>query len=358
MQATAIFCYDAGSVSGNVSNLEMNVPTTIRDVARVAGVSVTTAHRGLNGKDELGEQTRARVLAAAEQLNYVPSAAARTLVSGKSMTIGMIVTDNASPVYAGIVRGVEEAANAAGYGLLLCNSADDQERALSCLSMLRAKQVDGVLLTPVQTDQRDVDYLRAAGIPYVLLLRHFDDAGDDIVITNNEAAAYAATRHLLDLGHRDIAHIAGPAIVSSAQGRLAGYLRAMQEAGILINPAGVRHALYTVPGGYEAALPVLVGSDRPTAILAGNDLQAVGVMKAARELGLRIPDDLALVGGDNIELAEFLDPPLTTFHQSAFEIGRNGAEILLDRVRGNDGEPRRVAFTPELIVRASSGGPV
>ena len=334
------------------------MPTTIRDVARVAGVSITTAHRGLNGKDELGEDTRARVLAAAEQLNYVPSAAARTLVSGKSKTIGMLVTDNASPVYAGIVRGVEEATNAAGYGLLLCNSADDQDRAVSSLALLRAQQVDGVLLTPVQSDRRDVEYLREAGIPYVLLLRHFDDPKDDVVMVDNVAAAYAAIRHLLGLGHRIIAHIAGPPHVSSARLRLAGFQKAMDEAGVSLEPGSVLHASYNVAAGYSAAQELLATGPRPTAILAGNDLQAVGVIKAARELGIRIPGDLALVGGDDIELAEFLDPPLTTFSQPSLDIGKRGAEVLLERLAGQAPASNVSTFTPELIVRASSGGPV
>ncbi|MCC6792744.1 MAG: LacI family DNA-binding transcriptional regulator, partial [Thermomicrobiales bacterium] len=194
------------------------MPITIRDVASLAGVSVTTAHRALTGKGELSDDKRQRVLAAAKQLNFVPSHTARALVSGRTRTIGMVVTDNASPVYAGIVRGVEEVANATGYGLLLCNSGDSQDRALACLELLRSKQVDGVLLTPVQSDRRDVDFLRDAGIPFVLLLRHFDDVVCDFVITDNELGGYRATMHLLARGHLRIAHIAGPAHVSSAQG--------------------------------------------------------------------------------------------------------------------------------------------
>jgi LacI family transcriptional regulator len=333
------------------------VPATIRDVAHEAGVSVTAAHRALNGKAELSSAKRARVLAVAQRLNYVPSAVARALVSGKTKTIGMVVTDNASPVYAGIVRGVEEASRAAGFGLLLCNSADSQERALDCLEMLRAKQVDGVVFTPVQTDRRDVDRLREIGLPFVLLLRHFADLAVDYVITDNDAAGFVATTHLLDLGHRRIAHVAGPGHVSSAQGRLAGFHRAYAERGLEIDEQLIVHAPFTVRGGCDAALPLLDRADRPTAIFAANDLQAVGVMKAARALALRIPDDVALVGGDDIELAEFLEVPLTTFHQPAREIGERGAQLLLGRLNDEIEEPRRIVLTPRLIVRRSSGGP-
>jgi LacI family transcriptional regulator len=333
-----------------------DMPNTIKDVARLAAVSVTTAHRGLTGKGELSEEKRQRVLAAAKQLNFVPSSAARALVSGRTKTIGMIVTDNASPVYAGIVRGVEEVANEAGFGLLLCNSGDSQDRALACIELFRSKQVDGLLLTPVQSDQRDIEQLRESGIPYVLLLRHFDDVACDYVITDNEIAGQRATAHLIERGYERIAHIAGPEPVSSAQGRLRGYRRALDDAGITFNPALVHHALFTVQGGHSAALDLLGQANRPSALFAANDLQAIGVLQAARELGIRIPEELALVGGDNIELAEFLEVPLTTFHQPAREIGSLGARILLDRLTGADREPQRRVLIPELIVRKSSGG--
>lgn len=331
------------------------MPNTIKDVARLAGVSVTTAHRGLTGKGELSEEKRLRILAAAKQLNFVPNSTARALVSGRTNTIGMIVTDNASPVYAGIVRGVEEVAYGAGFGLLLCNSGDSQERALACIELLRSKQVDGLLLTPVQSDQRDIEQLRQSGIPFVLLLRHFNDVACDYVINDNEIAGERATRHLVERGHRRIAHIAGPETVSSARGRLRGYRRALDEGGIAFDSALVRHAPFTVQGGFAAAMALLDRADRPPAIFAANDLQAIGVLMAARELGIRIPEELALVGGDNIELAEFLEVPLTTFHQPAREIGSLGARILLDRLGGAEGEPIQHRLTPELIVRKSSG---
>jgi LacI family transcriptional regulator len=331
------------------------VPATIRDVAREAGVSVTTAHRALTDKNELRPATRARVLDVAERLGYVPNAIARALVSGKTATIGMVVTDNASPVYAGIVKGVEEVANAAGFGLLLCNSADSAAQALRCLTTLQAKNVDGLLLTPVQTDRREIEHLHASGVPFVLLLRHFPDVPSDYVVTDNEHAGWLATTHLLDRGHRRLGHVAGPAHVSSARGRLTGFRRALAERGVEFDADLMHRALFTVAGGYAAAHVILDRDQRPSAIFAANDLQAVGVMKAAAELGLRIPADLALVGGDDIELAEFLQVPLTTFHQPAREIGRRGAELLLARLRGEATAPSEIVLSPALIVRGSSG---
>ncbi|MCC6792165.1 MAG: substrate-binding domain-containing protein, partial [Thermomicrobiales bacterium] len=164
-----------------------------------------------------------------------------------------------------------------------------------------------------------------------------------------------ATMHLLARGHLRIAHIAGPAHVSSAQGRLRGYRRAIEEYGEPFELGIVRHAPFTIAGGFEAAMALLDRPARPRALFASNDLQAVGVMMACRELGIRIPDELALAGGDDIELAQFLEVPLTTFHQPAREIGSLGAKILLDRLNGGEGDAERMMLTPDLIVRASSG---
>jgi DNA-binding LacI/PurR family transcriptional regulator len=329
--------------------------STIRDVARLAGVSVTTAHRGMTGKSELRSDTRERILQAAQTLNYVPSAAARSLVTGRSNTIGMVVTDNASPVYAGIVRGVEEVLNGGGYGLLLCNSSDNQERSLASLELLRSKQVDGVLLAPVQSDRRDLEYLLDADVPFVLLLRHFLDRDDAFIAMDNEAAGRLVTEHLLGLGHRRIGHIAGPSHVSSAQGRLSGYRLALEDAGVLSSRHLVTHVPFTIEGGFQAAVKLLELAEPPTAIFAANDVQAVGVLKAARQLGVAIPKDLALAGGDDIELAKFLLVPLTTFRQPSFEIGRLAAGLLLSRMRGEQVERTQVVLQPELIVRDSSG---
>ncbi|MBI3979951.1 MAG: LacI family DNA-binding transcriptional regulator [Chloroflexi bacterium] len=328
---------------------------TIHDIAREAGVSHTTVSRALNDKGELDPETRARVRAVAERLRYTPSSVARALASGRTRTLGVLITDNASPTFAEALRGVEEVANAAGFGLLLCNSADSQDQALRCLAMLMANRVDGILVTPVQTDQRDLTLLRQSGIPFVLLFRHFADVVADCVVTDSVEGGLLATGHLLDLGHRRVGHIGGPPHISTAQERLAGYRRALAKRDLPFDETLVASAAFSVAGGHQAALALLDRPDRPTSIFAATDLQAIGVLKAARTLGLRIPDDLPLVGGDDIELAEFLEVPLTTFHQPSRAIGARGAELLLARIQGEAGEPRRVIFAPRLIIRRSSG---
>jgi LacI family transcriptional regulator len=349
--------------------LENQVPITIFDIAREAGVSHATVSRALNNKGDLSPATRARVLAVAEKLHYVPSSVARALVSGQTRTFGLIVSNNASPFFSEIVRVIEGTTNAAGFGLLLCNSAESQEQALRCLAMLLSKQVDAIILTPVQSDTRDVALLQRSGIPYLLLLRRFADLAADSVVLDNVKGGYLVTDHLLCLGHRRIGHVAGPSHIFSAEGRLAGYRKALEERGVPYDDGLVVNAGFTVAGGYEAAMVLLERARRPapgpgrgepatTAIFASTDLQAVGVLKAARELGLRIPDDVALTGGDDIELAEYLEVPLTTFRQPAHEIGARSVEILLARLAGDQSAPRQVVLDPELVVRRSSGHPI
>lgn len=328
---------------------------TIHDVAREAGVSLAAVSRAMNERGEVSPAQRARILEVARRLHYVPSSIAQSLVLGKTKTLGVMVTDNASPIYAEILKGIEGVAVAAGFSVLLCNSANSPERAKQGIEMLTAKRVDAMLLTPVQEDREEIRQLEASGIPFVLLLRHFHDEWTDYVITDNFAAGRVATAHLIDQGHRRIAHIGGPVGVSSAEGRLAGYRRALAEYDIPFDNNLVTHGFFTVVGGTGSAHHVLDRPDPPTAIFAATDLQAVGVLKAARERGLRVPTDLALVGGDDIELAAFLEPPLTTFHQPSREIGARGAEILLEKLSGVATEPQHIVFQSELIIRRSSG---
>jgi len=331
---------------------------TIRDVARAAGVSTTTASRAFNNKDDVRPDTRLHVQDVARRLGYMPNLVARGLVLGRTRTLGVVIADNANPVYTEALRGIESAANRAGFGLLLCHAAESQEQALRCLTTLQTNRADGVLLTPVQTDRRDIEQLQQAGIPFVLALRHFADLQTDFVVPDHERGGYLVSRHLLGLGHRRLGHVGGPPHVSSSQGRQAGYRRALTECGLPFDDQLVTSTSFTVAGGYEAGVRLLEGPARPSAIFAGNDLQAVGVLKAARHLGLRVPDDVALAGGDDIPLMDVLEVPLTTFHVPLFEIGVRAAEVLLAKLAGECEGIQQIVYPPELVVRHSSGGHV
>jgi len=285
----------------------------------------------------------------------VPSSVAQALASGATKTLGLIITNNASPVYAAVVHAIEGAAHAVGYGLLLCNSAGSQEQALRCLAMLQSKQVDGLIVAPAQTDRRDIAMLQRSGIPFVLLLRYFPDLQTDYVIMDNVEAGRLVTDHLLQRGHRLIGHVAGPVHISSGLGRLAGYRQALEACGVSYDAGMVVHAAFTMDGGYQAGRQLLNRPQRPTAIFAATDMQAVGVLKASKEFGLTVPGDLALAGGDDIELAEYLEVPLTSFRQPSIEIGAQVVAILMSRIDGDREGFKQVVLKPELIVRRSSG---
>lgn len=330
---------------------------TIRDVAREAGVSVTTASRALNNKGELNEATRALVLAAAERLRYVPSDVARALVSGRTRTIGVLITDNASTVYAEVLRGIEDVANEGDYGVLFMNSGDVQERALHCIRTLRARQVDGVLFTPVQKGDDDLEELRTSRLPSVALVRRPAGEEIDYVVADNELGGYYATEHLLELGHTRIAHVGGRIGASTTEARVEGYARALRERGLTVDDALVRRTPHTIDDGHRAALELLDRAERPTAVIAATLPQTMGILRAVRALRLRVPADVSLVAGDDAELAEFLEVPLTAVAQPSREIGKQGAELLLAGLGRPRGKPTAVVLEPRLIVRDSSAGP-
>jgi LacI family transcriptional regulator len=330
---------------------------TIRDVAREAGVSVTTASRALNNKGELSESTRDIVLAAADRLRYVPSDIARALVSGRTRTLGVLITDNASPVYAEVLRGIEDVANASAYAVLLMNSGDDSARALRCISTLRSRQVDGVLFTPVQEGDDDLDELRTSNLPSVSLVRRPPGKDIDFVVADNELGGYLATNHLLGLGHTRIAHLGGRLGASTTEARVEGYKRALAEHDVEVDDAIIRRSHHTIEGGHRVALELLGRRPRPTAIIVATPQQTLGALRAARELGRRVPNDLSVVAGDDASFFDFLEAPLTAVEQPAREIGRQATQLLLARLAGRRSRPKGIVLTPQLIVRGSSVKP-
>jgi len=328
------------------------------EIARRANVSVITVSRALNNRPDVSEATRAQIWALAEELHYVPNVLARALVSGSSRTLGLIVADNTNPYYGRLIRAVEDTARSHGYGVILCNTDENPEYEISAHTMLAAKRVDGLLITSIQSGSAPLLSLAREGTPFVLLNRYVDDIAADCVLNDNASGAYEATAHLCRLGHRRIYHLTGPDTISSVRERLAGYRQALAEFGVPFDPAGVIRCDLRLEGGCDATWAALTAPSRPTAIFAYSDLLAVGVLKAAHEVGLRIPQDVALVGYDDIEFAPFVEPPLTTVAQQAYEIGRRGTEILLEKIRwptGQPWQPQRVVYKPQLVIRASSG---
>jgi len=336
------------------------MPVTLRDIAEKAGVSVITVSRAMNNKPDVTPETRQRILTIATELNYTPNAHARALVGGKSNIIGLVVADNANPFYARMIRGIEEASTANGFSVILSNTNEDPDREASAIQVLREKRVDGLLITSVQCGKVLLEPLLQDKTPFVLLNRYVDGLVADCVLNDNFMGAYLATAHLCSLGHRRIMHVTGPDNISSVRERMKGYRKALDEYQIDFDSQMVLHTNLRLDDGYQKVLHYFqTAKHLPTAVFAYSDLLAFGVLKALRELGISVPGQVALVGYDDIDFAQVIEPALTTVSQPAFEIGFKGTEILLEKINNpsNDAPPaRQVVFPPQLIIRASSGG--
>jgi LacI family transcriptional regulator len=331
--------------------------STVRDVARRARVSVSTVSHVLNRTRFVSDTLRERVLAAARELDYTPNAAARMLTLKRSDTLGLIVADISNPFFAYVARGVEDVAQAHGYTVVLCNSDEDVDREAASLRVLHARQVDGLLLASAGRADAYLARLVRAHFPIVLVDRDLPELGAPAVLLDNAGAAYMAVRHLIGRGHRRIAMVSGRAAISTTTERIAGYMRALREAGLKVEPRLIVSGESTSIGGAEATHAVLDVEPRPTAIFSGNNLMSIGALQAIAARRLRIPDDVALVGFDDFPFpwSDAFRPRLTTVAQPTYELGRTATEMLLRRLRQPPGAAdERVVLQGKLIIRESS----
>jgi len=329
--------------------------STIKDVAQHAQVSVATVSHVINDTRFVSEATRVRVQEAIEALRYVPSALARSLKSNRTHTVGMMIPNSSNPYFAEIIRGIEDTFYEAGFNVILCNSDDDPIKQGNYVRLLTEKQVDGLIVMSSGSDVELLDTLRAARMPQVVVDREIDDLAADLVEVNHEAGGFLATQHLLKLGHRRIGCIAGPLGLSSARERVQGYRRALGEAGVTVDDRLIRGADFTSAGGLAAMTSLLDSARRPTAVFASNDLMAIGAICAAAQRGLRIPQDVSVVGFDDIALAAHSNPPLTSVVQPKHQTGQLAAQLLLERIADPSRALQRTILQPSLLVRQSSG---
>jgi DNA-binding LacI/PurR family transcriptional regulator len=339
--------------------------TTIRDVARHAGVSTATVSRVISGSVAARPQTRARVLAAAETLGYRPSAVARSLKLRTTRTLGLLVTDIQNPYYPEIVRAVEDAALERNLAVLLCNGADDPSREETYLDLLVDRRVDGIIIASSGLQERHGAWLARRSVPVVLVNWAAPDLPLPAILGDNRAGGRLATEHLLTLGHRRIGHLSAPARNAAAAERLAGIEEAL--AGARLDPGSlvVVEGDGQVAGGERAALDLLERMPDVTGIVCYNDLTAIGAVRALRSLGRQVPADISIVGYDDIALSAWVDPPLTTIAQQTSEMGRWAVRRvgeLIGRGAGGDGlgsavGPPPVILPIELRARASTGPP-
>jgi LacI family transcriptional regulator len=326
---------------------------TILDVAGRAGVSAATASRVLSGSAHaVSVGTRRRVLAAARGLGYLPNMLARSLLTRETSAVGVLVPDVSNPYYAVILRGIEDAAGETGRAVILCNTDRRPDKLRSYLRTLLERRVDGLIVAGGAIRRADLAHLRGAP-PVVVVGRH--DVPFPSVRVDNVRAAMAATRHLIDLGHRRIACLAGPPASSTAVDRLAGYRRALLSSGLAVRPDDVVTAEFSLDGGRRGAERLYARDDPPTAVVAGSDQMAIGVLRALHERGLRVPDDVSVVGFDDSPLAACTIPALTSVAIPMYEIGRGAMGLLLRLLQG--GRAASVAMPAELRVRETTAPP-
>jgi LacI family transcriptional regulator len=332
--------------------------STIKDVAQHAQVSVATVSHVINETRFVAEPTRVRVQQAIAALRYVPSALARSLKSNRTHTVGMMIPNSSNPYFAEIIRGIEDTFYEAGFNVILCNSDDDPIKQSHYVRLLSEKQVDGLIVMSSGSDVELLDTLRATRMPLVVVDREIDDLAADLVEVNHEAGGFLATRHLLELGHRRIACLAGPQGLSSARERVQGYRRALATSGVPADASLLIAADFTSAGGHAAMSALLAPkppAKRPTAVFASNDLMAIGAICAAASLGLRIPQDLSVVGFDDIALAAHSNPPLSSVVQPKHQTGQLAAQLLLERIADPGRALQRTILQPTLLARRSSG---
>ncbi|HEX5810084.1 MAG TPA: LacI family DNA-binding transcriptional regulator [Anaerolineales bacterium] len=327
---------------------------TIREVAESAGVSYATVSHVINNTRIVSPETRERVLAAMNTLNYRPNMLARSLRQGKTNTLGLVLPDSANPFFAEISRAIEDEAFKKGYSVFLCNTELDTERELFYVDVLSKKQVDGIIFVAAGDQADSLDFLRHRNMPVVMIDRDLPNVEVDAVLTDHQQGGWLATRHLIELGHTHIACIAGPSSITPSAERITGYRMALEQAGLPCDENLIVRGDYHAQSGMEATRLILEMNPRPTAIFALNDLMALGALRAAAEAGYSVPRDLAIIGYDDLELAHFTNPPLTTIAQPKKEIGAQAVNLLVDRMSSRNRPPSRVVLAPALIVRRST----
>lgn len=327
----------------------------MKQIARMANVSLGTVSHVLNDSARVREPLRKRVLEAVEALGYQPSQLARGLRRDKTDMIGMIIPDVTNPFFPAVVRGAEDVAFSKGYRLILCNTDNDHTKELAHLNALRTYLPAGLLVIPSTFSDiaMQAESYRKAGTAVVCvdrLPRHWN--GDSVTVANEEGA-YRATHFLIQMKHRQIAMITGPLHLTNARERLNGFRRAMHEAKLSISLDYIQEATFDKQAGYQKSTTLLRMLPRPTAIFAGNDMIALGVLLAIREMGLRCPEDISVMGFDNLDFAETTSPSLSSVHQSGYQLGATAARIVLDRVSGDASAPKHCVLQTELKMRES-----
>jgi DNA-binding LacI/PurR family transcriptional regulator len=332
---------------------------SIKDIAKEMNISFSTVSRALNNSPRIKSETREQIQRKATEMGYLPSAVARSLVTRRTNTIGVVVTQITDLFFAEVIQGIEETALNYGYNVILTNSDGIPEHELAAIQNLRERRVDGIILVAACASKESKEQLFSSpgvATPIVIINNVHQEHVGYSVETDNAGGGQIATQHLLDLGHRRIAYIAGPDNEWDGVERQEGYEQTLRAAGLSIDPALIVRGSNRPEGGMAAMQQLLALPSPPTAVFCYNDATALGAMRAAHTAGRRIPEDISVVGFDDIALASFFEPPLTTIAQAKQEMGSKAMQLVLDLLAGERVTDNTV-LPSELIVRESTGAP-
>jgi len=327
---------------------------TERVIAEMAGVSVNTVSRALNNKPDVSSITRKRVLKIAKKLGYVPNLLAKSLKSGESKTIGVVVSNLFNPFFNPVIHGIDEKLREKGYNIIICNSDGDYRREEEAIATLIQKRVDGVVVTPVGKRSLNISYLQKARVTFVLMMSHFKATDTDYVGFDDKIGAFLATQHLIEKRHKRILYLGGPPYFSLARDRVHGHKKALVAHGIKVNQKLLKAVSPKLEGGYRVVKKILSEGLDFTAIATFNDYLALGAMKAIFERNLKIPDDIAIVGYDDIEFASLSIVPLTTIRLPKYLLGSKTAGVLLTKMTKKGTKSQHILLKPQLVVRDST----
>lgn len=327
---------------------------TIKDIARMANVSITTVSRALNKEGGVSEKTREKILQIAKELNYRPNRLARSLVTKRTNTIGIILPDITNPFFPEIVRAVEDTANKFGYNLIICNTDDNSEKESLYLQVLKEKCVDGIIFTSsINPSSKNIKQLLEYKIPFVLVDRYIDIDHPAGIYTDGTLGMYEAVKYLISMGHERIAFISGPKESKSAFQRYMGYINALKEANIPVRESLIKEGNYKISGGEKVVMELLSSKEDFTAVACANDLMAVGAIEVLTQSNIKVPEEISITGFDNISLSKVVSPKLTTVEQPSYEMGEKATKMLLKLIEGKSLRKTEISLKPKLIIRNS-----
>jgi LacI family transcriptional regulator len=328
---------------------------TIKDIAKRAGVSYATVSRALNNHPEINIETRKRITRIAAEIGYQPNAIARGLVKRETNTIGLLIPDITNPFYPEVARGVEDAANETGYTIFLCNTNWNQQREEHYLNVLRQKQVDGVIIAPASEKPEHLKKVISYWVKNMVFISRANLGSVTSVLIDNVRGGHLAGEYLIAKGYQRIAFVGGLNDTSSNQERFQGYQEALEAAGRQLDPAYIVGGDFKRESGHQATKGLLQLDLRPDAIFAANDLLALGAIQAIREEGLRMPEDIAVIGFDDIEFASLPEIQLTTVTQPKYDMGKLALQTLVMQIKGDERViPRKIMLEPDLICRKTT----